>query len=87
MHTGAILDRLLQHACLPNLASLLTPQITIGPQGYPGESDLSPNAFPFPANAPVEGAYTYCPDNVCGGDRHVLIVDNGTCMLYEMWRR
>ncbi|PNH08902.1 hypothetical protein TSOC_004508 [Tetrabaena socialis] len=60
--------------------------ITIGPNGYPGECDTSPSGFPFPATAPVEGAYLNCPDASCGGDRHVLVVDNATCLLYETWR-
>lgn len=37
------------------------------------ESD--PGPFPIPLNAPVEG----------GSDAHVLVVQSGTCMLYELW--
>ncbi|GIL52654.1 hypothetical protein Vafri_8455 [Volvox africanus] len=54
--------------------------------GYADESDILPGGYPFPPNATVEGAYKNCPDNPCGGDRHVLIVDNATCLLYETWR-
>ena len=59
--------------------------ITIASTGYPDESD-GPFFYPFPQNASVEGAYLNCPDSICGGDRHVLVVDNSTCTLYESWR-
>ncbi len=39
---------------------------------YVDESDAG--LYPFPADAPVEGAYAGCPESVCGGDRHVLVV-------------
>jgi hypothetical protein len=44
---------------------------------YGDESD--PGPYPIPANAPVEGGAN------AGGDRHVLVVQNGTCKLYEMY--
>ena len=40
---------------------------------YGDESD--PGPYPIPLSAPIEG----------GGDRHVLAVDRGTCMLYELF--
>jgi hypothetical protein len=40
---------------------------------YGDQSDKGP--FPIPLNAPVEG----------GSDRHVLVVQRGTCMLYELF--
>jgi hypothetical protein len=40
---------------------------------YPDESD--PGPYPIPSNAPIEG----------GGDHHVLVVEQGSCKLYEMW--
>ncbi len=40
---------------------------------YASESD--PGPYPIPTNAPVEA----------DSDSHVLVVDNGTCLLYEMW--
>ncbi|KXZ43751.1 hypothetical protein GPECTOR_81g201 [Gonium pectorale] len=61
-------------------------QVDIGPSGYPDESDAPPAGVPFPPSAPVEGAYPGCPEPACGGDRHVLVVDNATCLLYETWR-
>jgi hypothetical protein len=42
--------------------------------------------YPFPANAPIEGAYPGCSIADCDTDRHVLVVDNFTCTLYEAWR-
>ncbi|MEO7022179.1 MAG: hypothetical protein ABI234_18665, partial [Ktedonobacteraceae bacterium] len=42
---------------------------------YAGESD--PGPYPIPANAPIEGG------SQSTGDRHVLVVESGTCKLYE----
>ena len=44
---------------------------------YPDESD--PGPYPIPPDAPIEGG----PDS--GGDRHILIVQEGTCLLYEIY--
>jgi len=44
---------------------------------WPEESD--PGPYPIPADAPVEGG----PD--ADGDRHVLVVREGACILYEMF--
>lgn len=41
---------------------------------YPDESD--PGPFPVPADAPVEG----------GSDRHLIVVQEGTCRLHEFWQ-
>lgn len=46
--------------------------------GYPDESD--PGPYPIPPGAPIEGG----PDS--DGDRHVLVVDNDNCILYELYR-
>jgi hypothetical protein len=45
---------------------------------YGNESD--PGPYPVPTNAPIEGA----PNT--GGDRHVLVVNQGNCTLYELYR-
>lgn len=43
----------------------------------PEESD--PGPYPIPPDAPVEGG-------ACGeGDRHVIVVQEGTCLLYELF--
>jgi len=44
---------------------------------YSDESD--PGPYPVPAAAPVEGG------SGSSGDRHVLVVDTGTCVLYELY--
>jgi hypothetical protein len=44
---------------------------------YSDESD--PGPYPFPPNALVEGGAG------SGGDMHVLVIDTGTCTLYETW--
>jgi hypothetical protein len=59
---------------------------------YPTESDVKSGIpfgsgrYPFPANAPIEGAYPGCSVADCNTDRHVLVVDNYTCTLYEGWK-
>lgn len=45
---------------------------------YGNESD--PGPYPVPTNAPIEGA----PNT--NGDRHVLVVNQGNCTLYELYR-
>jgi len=44
---------------------------------YGGESD--PGPMPIPANALIEGGASST------GDRHVLVLDNGNCFLYELF--
>ena len=44
---------------------------------YADESD--PGPYPIPANAPIEGGAN------SSGDRHVLIMQQGTCKLYELF--
>lgn len=44
---------------------------------YASESD--PGPYPIPSNAPIEGG----PQS--NSDRHVIVVDSGTCKLYEMY--
>jgi len=45
---------------------------------YGDESD--PGPMPVPANAPIEGY-----PNPGSGDRHVLVLDNTNCWLYELY--
>jgi len=47
---------------------------------YGDESDTGP--YPVPPNAPIEGGNDN-PDN--DGDRHVLVVNQGNCTLYELY--
>ena len=44
---------------------------------YADESD--PGPYPIPPNAPIEGG----PNS--DGDRHVMVVDQDACLLYEMF--
>ena len=50
---------------------------TIHLGAYAGDSD--PGPMPVPANAPVEGGSSST------GDRHVLVLDNANCFLYELY--
>lgn len=45
---------------------------------YDDESD--PGPYPIPPNAPIEGAPS------TSGDRHVLVLRQGECKLYELYR-
>jgi hypothetical protein len=51
--------------------------VAINFTAYGDESD--PGPMPIPADAPIEGY-----PNPGNGDRHVLVLDNSTCWLYEM---
>jgi hypothetical protein len=46
---------------------------------FRAESD--PGPYPIPAQAPIEGG-----GRKGRGDRHVLVVQEGTCMLYELYK-
>jgi IPT/TIG domain len=54
------------------------PFVTINFTAYGDESD--PGPMPIPANAPIEGY-----PNPGNGDRHVLVLDNNNCWLYELY--
>src|SRR5579862_192453 len=51
--------------------------VNVNLNAYADESD--PGPMPVPANAPVEGGSS------SSGDRHVLVLDNGNCFLYELY--
>jgi hypothetical protein len=55
-----------------------TTRQTINYTDYGEESD--PGPFPIPSTAPVEGG------SASTGDRHVLVVEQGSCHLYELGR-
>src|SRR4029450_13765253 len=48
------------------------------PVSFGCAGETAPGPYPIPPDAPVEGG----PD--AGGDRHVLVVQAGTCRLYEL---
>ncbi len=52
--------------------------VNINFTAYGDESD--PGPMPVPANAPIEG-----DPNPGSGDRHVLVLDNANCWLYELY--
>ena len=52
--------------------------IPINYTAYGGESD--PGPMPIPLTAPIEGY-----PNPANGDRHVLVLDNSSCFLYELY--
>jgi hypothetical protein len=58
--------------------------ITYGTDGadYGDESDHGP--FPIPPTAPIEGAPAGQP-NPDSGDRHVLVIQRGRCVDYELY--
>ncbi len=53
-------------------------KVAINYTAYGDESD--PGPFPIPSGAPVEGG------SASNGDRHVLVLQQGTCHLYELGR-
>ena len=54
------------------------PRVPITYVAYGDESD--PGPFPVPPDAPVEGG------PASDGDRHVLVLQSGTCELFELYR-
>ena len=54
------------------------PMVPITFTAYGDESD--PGPYPVPLNAPVEGGAN------ATGDRHVLVLQQGTCKLFELYR-
>jgi len=54
------------------------PLIPINYTAYPAESD--PGPMPIPLTANIEGY-----PNPGNGDRHVLVLDNANCFLYELY--
>src|ERR1700687_4643156 len=54
------------------------PPVTINFTAYGSESD--PGPMPVPITAPIEGY-----PNPGAGDRHVLVLDNSNCFLYELF--
>lgn len=54
------------------------PQVPITFTAYGDESD--PGPYPIPDNAPIEGGQD------SDGDRHVLVLQQGACKLYELYR-
>ena len=60
------------------VASSTQAKVPVAFTAYGGESD--PGPMPIPAAAPIEGG------TASTGDRHVLVMDRDTCLLYELYR-
>jgi hypothetical protein len=60
------------------IVSAQQPLTTINFTAYGSESD--PGPMPIPVTAPIEGY-----PNPGTGDRHVLVLDNSNCFLYELY--
>jgi hypothetical protein len=58
------------------VASSSQAKVPVAFTAYGDESD--PGPMPIPIDAPVEGG------NTSAGDRHVLVLDRDTCVLYEL---
>jgi hypothetical protein len=43
------------------------------------DDESDPGPYPIPTNVPIEGGPTST------GDRHVIVIERGSCTLYEMW--
>jgi hypothetical protein len=62
-----------------NVVPASQPAVPITFNQYEDESDPGPYPFPGPTSILIEGG----APTTCSGDCHVLVVQTGTCMLYE----
>lgn len=60
-----------------NVVPANQPMVPITFTKYPDASDAGP--YPIPANPQIEGRSG-------GGDHHLIVLQKGTCDLYEMWQ-
>jgi hypothetical protein len=58
--------------------------IAFGTDGVDYSDESDPGPMPIPLNAPIEGGSTEEP-NPASGDRHLLVLRQGDCMLYELY--
>jgi hypothetical protein len=58
--------------------------ITYGTDGADYSDESDPGPMPIPLDAPIEGGSTSDPDPA-SGDRHVLVVRQGDCTLFELY--
>jgi hypothetical protein len=58
--------------------------ITYGTDGADYSDESDPGPMPIPLDVPIEGGSTADP-NPSSGDRHVLVVQQGDCVLYELY--
>jgi hypothetical protein len=62
-----------------NVAPATQPLVPVTFEDYADESDPGPYPFPDRANVLIEGN---SPES-CDGDCHLLVIQSGTCLLYE----
>lgn len=62
------------------------PEVTIeyGTDGADYSDESDPGPMPIPLDVPIEGGSTADP-NPSSGDRHVLVIQQGACVLYELY--
>ncbi len=62
------------------------PQVTIqyGTDGADYSDESDPGPMPIPLDAPIEGGSASNP-NPSSGDRHVLVIQQSACVLYELY--
>jgi hypothetical protein len=58
--------------------------ITYGTDGVDYSDESDPGPMPIPPDAPIEGGSSEDP-NPSSGDRHVLVLRQGDCVLYELY--
>ena len=58
--------------------------IDFGTDGADYSDESDPGPMPIPRDAPIEGGSSADP-NPAAGDRHVLVVHQGDCVLYELY--
>ena len=58
--------------------------ITYGTDGADYSSESDPGPMPIPLDVRIEGGSAADP-NPTSGDRHVLVVQQGSCILYELY--
>lgn len=58
--------------------------ISYGTDGADYSDESDPGPMPIPLDAPIEGGSPGNP-NPSSGDRHVLVIQQGSCMLYELY--
>jgi hypothetical protein len=59
-------------------------EISYGTDGADYSDESDPGPMPIPTDVPIEGGSTEAPDPGAG-DRHVLVLRQGDCMLFELY--
>ncbi len=59
--------------------------ITYGVDGESYASQSDPGPLPIPLDVPIQGGSDANPDP-SSGDRHVIVIQSGTCQLFELYQ-